>query len=287
MDSYSIFHLLNAFLMIGIPIVLVIFLVKKWKLSWRFWFVGGATFVLSQVGHIPFNTLMTLLFNETSLTTMSAQTAMFFNAAFLGLSAGFFEELFRYGMYRWWLKDARSWKKGVLAGAGHGGVEAIVFGGLALLAFFQLTLMRNVDLSTLYTGNTLVQAQAQMDAYWSATWYDSLLGTVERIFTIVIQISFSVLVLQAFVRKQFGWVILAIICHAIVDAAALIALQLTNAYWVEGLVGVFALISFVIIFLLRKPEPEAETKEVEIIAPVQKSDSIEPSTEQLDNTKYT
>jgi uncharacterized membrane protein YhfC len=280
-------HFLNAFLMIALPVALAIFLVKKWKLSWRFWLVGGATFILSQVGHIPFNSLMTTLLNKTSLATLSTQNAMFFNAAFLGLSAGLFEELFRYGMYRWWLKDARSWKKGVLAGAGHGGVEAIIFGGLAMLAFFQLTAMRNLDLSTLYTGDTLVQAQAQVSAYWSATWYDSLLGAVERLFTIVIQISLSGLVLQAFVRKQFGWVILAIIYHAIVDAAAMIVLQMTNAYWVEGLVGVFALISLVIIFLLRKPEQEVKTKEVETITPVQKTDSIEPSNEQLDNSKYT
>jgi uncharacterized membrane protein YhfC len=146
--------------------------------------------------------------------------------------------------------------------------------------------MRNVDLSTLYTGNTLVQAQAQVNAYWSATWYDSLLGAVERMFTVVIQISLSVLVLQAFIRKQAGWVIVAIIYHAIVDAAALVVLQLTNAYWVEALVGVFALISLAIIFSLRTPEPEPEANEAVVIAPVQKPDSIEPSNEQLDNSKY-
>jgi len=287
MNSISIFHFLNAFLMIAIPVALAIFLVKKWKLSWRFWLVGGATFILSQVGHIPFNSLMTTLLSKTPLAAMSTQNALFFNAAFLGLSAGLFEELFRYGMFRWWLKDARSWKKAVLAGAGHGGAEAIILGGLALLAFFQLSAARDVDLSTMYTGDTLVQAQAQVSAYWSATWYDSLLGTVERLFTILIQISFSVLVLQAFLRKQFGWVVLAILYHAIVDASALVVMKYTTPYWVEGMVGVFALISLAIIVLLRKPEPEAEIKEEEIIAPVKKPTSIEPSSEQLDNSKYT
>lgn len=273
--------------MIAIPVVLAIFLVKKWKLSWRFWLVGGATFILSQVGHIPFNSLMTMLLNKTPLATMSTQNALFFNAAFLGLSAGMFEELFRYGMFRWWLKDARSWKKAVLAGAGHGGAEAIILGGLAMLAFFQLTAARNMDLSTVYTGDTLVQAQAQVSAYWSATWYDALLGTVERLFTIVIQISFSVLVLQAFLRKRFGWVVLAIFYHAIVDASALVVMKYTNPYWVEGMVGVFALISLAIIFLMRKPEPVLESRREEMVVPVIKPDSVEPSSEQLDNSKYT
>jgi uncharacterized membrane protein YhfC len=286
MDSVTIIHLINAILMMAVPIALAIILVRKWKLSWRFWFVGGATFVLSQVGHIPFNTLMTMLLNNTSLAALPAQKALYFNAAFLGLSAGLFEELFRYGMYRWWLKDARSWRKAVIAGAGHGGVEAIILGGLALLAFFQFTAMRNVDLSTLYTGKTLVTAQAQVSAYWSATWYDSLLGAVERFFTIVVQISFSVIVLQAFIRRKWGWVVLAILYHALVDASALIVMQLTNAYWTEGLVGVFALVSLLIILLFRQPEPEQPTSPVQMDTPVAKPDAVEPTNEQLDNTKF-
>lgn len=286
MDSVILIHLLNAILMMAVPIVLAIFLVRKWKLSWRFWFVGGATFVLSQVGHIPFNTLMTMLLNKTSLATLSTQNAMYFNAAFLGLSAGLFEELFRYGMFRWWLKDARSWRKAVIAGAGHGGVEAIILGGLALLAFFQFTAMRNVDLSTLYTGQTLITAQAQVSAYWSAAWYDSLLGAVERLFTIVVQISFSVIILQAFLRRQWGWVVLAILYHAVVDASAVIVMKLTNAYWTEGLVGVFALLSLVIILVLRRPEPEQTASIVQIDTPVVKPVAAEPTNDQLDNTKF-
>jgi uncharacterized membrane protein YhfC len=286
MDSVTIIHLINAILMMAVPIALAILLVRKWKLSWRFWFVGGATFVLSQVGHIPFNTLMTMLLNNTSLAALSAQKAMYFNAIFLGLSAGLFEELFRWGMFRWWLKDARSWRKAVIAGAGHGGVEAIILGGLALLAFFQFTAMRNVDLSTLYTGQTLVTAQAQVSAYWTASWYDSLLGAVERLFTIVVQISFSVIVLQAFIRRKWGWVVLAILYHTLVDASALIVMKLTNAYWTECLVAVFALVSLVIILVFRGPEPEQNATPVQIDPPVTKPDSPEPTNEQLDNTKF-
>ena len=61
---------------------------------------------------------MTWLLSKTALVNLSVQGALIFNAIFLGLSAGFFEELFRYGMFRWWLKDAHTWRKGILAGVG-------------------------------------------------------------------------------------------------------------------------------------------------------------------------
>jgi uncharacterized membrane protein YhfC len=229
--------------------------------------------------------LMTWLLSKTSLVNLSVQGALIFNAIFLGLSAGFFEEFFRYGMFRWWLKDAHTWRKGILAGVGHGGVEAIILGGLALFSVFQLIAFRNMDLSTVYTGDTLRLATEQVRAYWSATWYDSMLGAVERLFTIVMQISLAVIVVQSFIRNQKRWLWLAIGYHALIDAVSVYAVSKISPYWVEGIVGVFALISLGIIFILRSPEP------VESVTPVSATPLItlpvvEPTTEQLDNSKY-
>jgi uncharacterized membrane protein YhfC len=285
MDSSLVFHLSNGVLMIAIPLSLAFILMRRWKLGWRILLVGAAIFILSQAGHIPFNALMTQLLRKTALMNLSVQEALIFNAVFLGLSAGFFEEAFRYGMFRWWLKDAHTWRKGILAGVGHGGVEAIVLGGLALFSLFQLIAFHNMDLSSIYSGTTLEAVQNVVQTYWSMPWYASMLGAVERVFTIVVQISLAVIVVQSFIRKQKRWLWLAIGYHALIDAVAVFAASKLNPYWVEGIVGLIALISLGIIFFLRCPEPVIEVASVSVVPPVALP-QVEPSNEQLDNSKY-
>ena len=285
MDSSLVFHLLNGILMIAMPLTLAIILSHRWKPGWRIILIGAATFFLSQVGHIPFNVLMTQLLSKTALVNLSVQGALIFNAIFLGLSAGFFEETFRYGMFRWWLKDAHTWRTGILAGVGHGGVEAIILGGLALFSMIQLIAARNMDLSIVYSGDTLRLVTEQVRTYWSATWYDSMLGAVERLFTFVIQISLAVIVVQCFIRRQKRWLWLAIGYHALFDSVSVYAVSKISSYWVEGIVGIFALISLGIIFSLRSPDPVIEAASISVVPPVALL-QVEPSNEQLDNSKY-
>jgi uncharacterized membrane protein YhfC len=255
MDLLFITHLLNALFMIGLPIGLAVFLARRWRLGWRLWWIGAATFILSQVGHIPFNALASLALNRTALAAWPHSSQLIFNAIFLGLSAGLFEELSRYAMYRWWAKDARSWRRGVLAGAGHGGAEAILLGMITLAAFIQLAALRGADLSTVVPAAQLALAQQQLAAYWAMPWYDSLLGATERMLTIPVQIAFSVLVLQTFIRRQSSWIWVAVLFHAAVDAFAVLSLPLLGMYWTEAIVAVLSIFCIGIIFWLRQPEP--------------------------------
>jgi uncharacterized membrane protein YhfC len=268
MDLLFVTHALNGLLMVAIPVALGVFLARRFHLGWRIWLIGGATFILSQVGHIPFNQFLTGLFQNHILPAPPAAWKPFFNPVVLGLSAGLWEELSRAAIYRWWAKDARSWRKGVLLGAGHGGVEAILLGLLVLYAFFQMTAIRNLDLSQVVPAAQLQLAQQQVSAYWTAAWPLTLLGAVERIFTIPCQIALSVLVLQAFTRRQPAWIALAVLWHALLDASTVyFAARWSGAPWgtyaVEGLVGLFALLSLGMLFALHQPEPP----EPEVVLP--------------------
>lgn len=286
MDILFWAHLLNGLLMIAMPIGLAIYLTRRWKLGWGLWFIGAGTFILSQVGHIPFNSAAGALLNRTAMVNWSKPNQLIFNAIFLGLSAGLFEELFRYGMFRWWAKDARSWRKGVLAGAGHGGVEAIILGILVLYSFMQLAAYRNVDLAAIVPAAQLEVAQGQITTYWSATWYASLLGALERFFTIPVQIAFSVIVMQTFTRKQWFWVWLAVLYHALIDASVVYLLQPLGMYGVEALAGGFAVLSVIIIFSLRQPEPDNPQPVSVSPMPMPKLEPMEETPDNLDNSKY-
>jgi len=246
-------RLLNSLLMILGPLTLGIVMVRRWKLGWRLFFLGAATFIGSQVLHIPFNQFIVLPYMEKlGLIGNNEVSALVLYGLVLGLSAGVFEEGARYLVYRVWLSDVRRWKEAVLYGAGHGGVEAILLGGLALYAFFQATAYRNADLSELVPPSQLELAKAQIEAYWLAPWYDALIGALERAFAVIIQISLAILVFQAVARRKILWLFLAVGWHTTVDALAVFGIQRWGVYLTEAVVAGFALISLAMILFLRK-----------------------------------
>jgi uncharacterized membrane protein YhfC len=287
MNILYVTYAINGLLMIAMPIGLAIYLIRKFDFEWRLWWIGAAIFVLSQIMHIPFNSVIMPIIYRTPIADWPAMLQIVFNAAFLGLSAGVFEELFRYGMYRWWAKDARSWGKGLLVGAGHGGIEAILLGALALYSYFQLMYLRNADLAQYVAADQIGTLQAQLTAAWSVPWYTSLLGALERFFTIPVHLALSVLVLQAFTRKQFRWVWIAIGFHALLDGVSTYAMQTgSSALAIEGIAGVFAILSLVIVFALRQPEPVGPEDTTQTPAPVYEPKTVEETIQNLGKTKY-
>ena len=286
---------LNGLLMIGLPIALGFYLTRRFKLGWTLFWIGGLTFVFSQVGHIPFNQLLTILFQDKILPLPPQNWRLVFNAIVLGLSAGLWEELSRYAMYRWWAKDARSWRKGILLGAGHGGMEAMLLGALVLYGLIQMIALKNSNLVGVVPADQIPLGLQQIQAYWSAQWGITLLGAVERALTIPFHIGCSVMVLQAFTRKQVRWVWLAVGWHAFTDAAiaGYASSKLAGFSWgpyaIEGLVALATLVSLVILFALRQPEPpEPEEEALPSLPPLQpvKISQVEETDENLEKTRY-
>lgn len=158
------------------------------------------------------------------------------------------------------------------------------------MAFFQLAAYRNLDLSAVVPAAQLELARTQVSIYWSAQWYETLLGALERFFTIPVQITFSVIVLQTFTRKQGYWVWLAVFYHALIDASAVFLAPILGVLATAALIGCFALFSLWLLFGLRQPEPAGiiltqpeetvATSELEPLKPVAETP------ENLDNSIY-
>jgi uncharacterized membrane protein YhfC len=290
MDIRSVTYFLNGFLMIAMPIGLAAFLTHRWKFGWRVWWIGAATFVLSQVGHIPYNWLVSPLFNRFGSISLHPTLQLLIKAVFLGLSAGLFEEGARYLVLRFWLKEARSWRNGILFGAGHGGTEAILVGLLALYAAIQIITLSNAtpeQLAQLVGADNVALAQSQLAAALSAPWNATLLGALERFFTIPSQIAMAVMVMQAFTRKKFAWLLAAIGYHTLLDGLVVFLQSSLTVYQLEGVVGVFAVVSVAIIFLLRRPEPTTDVEPAPVSSPaIPAIQPVEETTENLDNSRY-
>jgi len=154
--------------------------------------LGVLAFVSSQV-LIRIPLLEFLQTNSVNFIMFSIMQPVFY-AIVLGLSAGIFEEIARFIMMNFFMKQ-RDWKSGFIFGVGHGGIEATLFVGIGALNIV-FTSMANV-----YST-------------------DFFIGGIERLFAILLHIGLSIIVLQSVVQKRFIYVTLAITIHAFVNILA-------------------------------------------------------------------
>ncbi|MEI4831594.1 YhfC family glutamic-type intramembrane protease [Bacillus sp. FJAT-53711] len=177
-----------AIISIGLPLTALLYACSKKR--YIPFVLGGLAFVVSQV-LIRVPILKYLGEHSTAYSMFSAMQPVLF-AIVIGLTAGIFEELARFIAMRFFMKQ-RDWQSGFLFGAGHGGIEAVLFlGSSAVFLLFSPTAIANSD-----------------------TYF---IGGIERFFAMLLHIGLSIIVLQGVVRKRFLYVVLAIMIHGIVDA---------------------------------------------------------------------
>ena len=241
-----------------LPIGLAIWLTRKFQVRWKVVWVGALAFVLAQAVHIPLLSVLTNAFKSGALPTPPASWAGVFNAILLGLLAGLFEETARVLAYRYLGKEARSWRAGVVLGVGHGGIESLALVGITVLVSYAALLVAQYAPGVIPS----TQMQIELKAALGQPWHLPLAGAVERVSAMMIQISLSVVVLQAFLRRNAWWYGLAVLLHTLWDASVVLLTQAKLEVWaIEGIVLVMALISLGILVAL-KPR-QAEDMEVE------------------------
>ncbi len=276
---------LNFLLMLALPLVLGWQLQQRWQPGWRLFAIGAVTFVVSQIFHIPFNWLALQQW-QLLPTDTAVLTNLIIFSLFVGLSAGVFEEGARYLTYRFWARDARTWAKGMMLGAGHGGIESILLGAVGLINFVVLLALRQGYWAELIPPEQMSLVQAQIDSMFGLPLYMGLLGAVERVFALTLHLTLSLLVLQVFVRGRLRWLAAAILWHALVNATAVFSITTWDALTTEGLVGIMALISLGIIYWLYRPEPrEPEPEPLPDLEPLEAADT-QPTQDALEQSKY-
>ena len=117
-----------------------------------------------------------------------------------------------------------------MLGIGHGGIEAMVFGGVQVAASVtSLLSLQSVDLTTLnLSADQMTALSHQLETLnGSPLW--AALPFMERCFAMVIHVLLSLLVWRAFAQRKAWYVPLAIAYHAAFDAVAVYVAQQTES----------------------------------------------------------
>jgi uncharacterized membrane protein YhfC len=275
----------NVILMLTIPFVVGRLIASRRKVSWELFVIGGVSFIVSQLGHLPFNAIMTpRVISLTEATTKVNSTLLL--ALFLGLSAGIFEETTRYLTYRLMSKNNYNWSSALMIGAGHGGIEALLLGLVAAANLVILFGYRAGYFQALLSVEDGPIALRTIDTYLAAPWYDTILGAIERVSALAIHISLSIMVLQVITKKRKYWFFLAVAWHALVDGLVVVGSSWWGIYITEAIVAFAAVASVCFIYLLRerdtdkiKPDPLPELALIEQV-------EIELSSDKLEDTRF-
>lgn len=140
-------------------------------------------------------------------------------------AAGVFEETARFLSFRFFLKKNRSAENAVSYGLGHGGCEMILL--LGLQAVIALAIIATVspdvvsELSSESDFYAYSRVISQLTAYSQVTYGNLAISVLERIAAMTLQVSLSVLVMEAVMVKGRIWLYpAAIVIHALIDVPA-------------------------------------------------------------------
>ena len=272
--------------MIGIPVAAALLIYKRGKSGFRPIWIGAAVFVLSQVGHIPFNQFLMIPGLRALGVDVAAQggISLWVLGAAAGLSAGFFEEVARFLALKFWLKKDIQTLLPLKYGVGHGGVEALLLGLFALFALVQVVVLGGEGAVDLLPPEQVELARTQLAAYWAVPWYHSLLGAAERISAMAFHIGASILVYKSVRTKNYLYLLIAVIGHAVLDAFAVIGVKHLDFLILEGVLFVFAAGWLYWAWKIREIDPE-EGLNLPVPDQVQIS-AARVTEEQIDESRY-
>jgi uncharacterized membrane protein YhfC len=234
----------SAFLLsVVFPIMLLIFIKKRYKPGWSYILSGAVVFFLFQmVIRIP---LISYLQGNVwfYVNIASSQVLM---AAFLSFTAGLVEEIGRYLAFHL-LRRKVSYSNALGYGIGHGGFESLAIVGISSAANF-------VAISNMSFGwfdsliSSLPNVFADMDSlrnlFTSVEPHLFLIGGMERVFAIMLHIALSVMVAKSVAQKKSMLLIGAILIHGGVN---FVAVMLPNIYLAETFLLIIAVLSVVYI----------------------------------------
>lgn len=236
---------------VGLPVGLCIFMKKVGKASLKSFFLGCGTFVLFA---LVLEQILHILVQAVSGTFFSRNLIAY--AIYGGLAAGLFEETGRYVAMKFFMKEQLNKQEAVMYGAGHGGIEAVLLGGMAGLSNLLTSVMINSgSLEKLLPAGD-ADIQAVLSQLTELPSWQFLLAGMERCSAVVLHIVLSYLVYLGVKNKKIQFYFLAVGIHFAVDAGVVYAARYVPVLALElGLMAVvLAMAAVVYVFYSREKE---------------------------------
>ncbi|SHI82932.1 Uncharacterized membrane protein YhfC [Clostridium cavendishii DSM 21758] len=230
-----------------ISILLPITLMLYWKRKEKFQI---KTFFLGMLGFFLFAMILERILHTVVISTKVIPVNTIYFAIYGALAAGVFEEVGRFVIFKFFLKNNREWKDGLGYGLGHAGIEMILLGGLTFVNYIVVALAINSDkLDKLLQGQNAEAVTNLKNTILNLTAPEIAMGIGERILALVLQLAFSFIVLYAIRERKNIYLLIAILVHALVDfVPALYQMNLiSNIYFVEGIVFIFSILAFIFV----------------------------------------
>ena len=240
----------SVVLSMGVPIALFIAGRVKLKARISSFFIGAGTYLL-------FAMLLEQLLHVLVIQFcgLNAQSRPWLYYVYAALAAAVFEETGRLIAMKFWMKKWLDFPNALMYGIGHGGVEAILLGGLSGISNLVSMLMINSGAMQ----NTLAalpaesanQTVSQLSALWTTPAPLFFVSGIERISAIILHIGLSLLIYRAVkagkcraaesgkCRTAAFTAVLAYGIHFIVDFFAVAGSALLPIYVIE--IGVFVM----------------------------------------------
>ena len=263
-----------------------LFIYRRGKDGFRPIWIGAVAFILSQVGHIPFNQFLMVPGLKALGVEVAAQSgiSLWILGVAAGLSAGVFEEITRYLVMKFWLKKNYHTLLPLKYGVGHGGVEALLVGLLAAVTLVQVMVLRGDGLMASLGPEQAALAKSQLELYWAGPWYQPFLGALERIAAMAFHIGASILVYKSIRSKNLAYLVIAVLGHTLLNAFAFIVAQQMELLLIEGLLLIFTAGWLYWIWKIKEIDPE-EALDLPIPPQVQiTAGQITP--EQIEESRY-
>jgi uncharacterized membrane protein YhfC len=187
---------------IVLPIAAGIWLNKKWHIPWRVITYGALAYFFVQA-------LMTFLFSgfvalvDNGTLALSDQAYPIVQLTISVVFTALLGVVIRWAGMRFIKESLVSLEAAYAIGLGYGGVESLIGVGLPLLMTF-ISMLSNINIDP-QTTTLAPEVVSQLEALWQIQPFVPLAGSLERIAALVMHITVTVLVLQAFTHKNHSW----------------------------------------------------------------------------------